>query len=141
MTIKISKRTVINNPKGKIIKLISKKDIYYKKFGELYLTNIKYNKIKAWKIHHKMTCNIFVITGKVEFVILIDRKSNKFKKFILSANGKNHINIPPGFIFGFKGNSKQTSSLLNLSDILHDDNEVTSFPINFFDYKWNKVII
>ena len=141
MTIKINKSIVINNPKGNIIKLISTKDNNFKKFGELYLSNIKYNKIKAWKIHHKMTCNIFIISGKVEFVILIDRNKNKFKKFIVSAKGKNHISIPPGFVFGFKGLSKKSNSLLNFSDILHDDNEVTNFPINFFDYKWNKAII
>ena len=90
-----------------------------------------------------MFSNLYLISGKVEFIISTDvyKKKIFFKKYILSEKGNNHILIPPKHVFGFRGLSKNQSMLLNFSNIIHNDNEVTNYPINFFDYKWNKDII
>ena len=36
-------------------------------FSEIYFSRIKYNKIKGWKYHTKMTMELFVPIGKVKF--------------------------------------------------------------------------
>ena len=55
-SIKFSKGKRIKNYKGDIIKFISKKNILFKKFGEIYFSEIKKNKIKGWNFHKKYTC-------------------------------------------------------------------------------------
>ena len=74
--VKIYKSKKIYNINGNLSKLLSKKSLSYKNFGELYLTNIKYKSIKGWKYHKKMISNIFLISGKVKFVI-VEKKNNK----------------------------------------------------------------
>ena len=51
--LKILKQKIINNKKGDILKFISKKDSFFKKFGETYFTEIKKNKTKGWNYHKK----------------------------------------------------------------------------------------
>ncbi len=137
--LKVNRTQSIYNSKGSLKKLISNNDINFKGFGELYTTKIKYNKVKAWKKHNKMTSNIFILTGKVQFIFPSISKNKKiiFSKLILSADGKNHLLIPPKYVFGFKGLHKKESILINFSNINHSDSEVENFNLNFFDYKWN----
>ena len=58
--INFEKNKIIKNPKGNIIKYLSKKDKIYKGFGEVYFSEIKKNKIKGWNLHKKYTCIITV---------------------------------------------------------------------------------
>ena len=52
--LKILKQKIVNNKKGDILKFISKRDIFFKKFGETYFTEIKKNKTKGWTIIRKI---------------------------------------------------------------------------------------
>jgi dTDP-4-dehydrorhamnose 3,5-epimerase len=122
----------IINKLGSLSKLISKNDKYFNKFGEAYLTKIKHNKIKGWKLHKKMISNIFLIKGKVEFVIF---KDNKFHKLQLNKN-YNRIFINKNTYFAFKGLSEKESILINFSSIVHDKNESETIPLKKFNYKW-----
>ena len=135
--IKIFKTKKILNINGNLRKLISKKSLYYDKFGELYLTNIKYKSIKGWKYHKKMISNIFLISGKVKFVI-VEKKNNKinFLEYILNSKNKNHILIPNKTYFAFTSLSKTESTLINFASIVHDKKESMSFNLNEFNYKW-----
>ena len=42
----IHKLKVIKHQKGNIIKILKKKDIYFKKFGECYISEINQNRLK-----------------------------------------------------------------------------------------------
>lgn len=135
--VKIYKSKKIYNINGNLSKLLSKKSLSYKNFGELYLTNIKYKSIKGWKYHKKMISNIFLISGKVKFVI-VEKKNNKiiFVEHILSSENKNHIYIPNKTYFAFTGLSKTESTLINFASIVHDKKESLSFNLSEFNYKW-----
>ena len=93
----------IFNAKGNLNKLM---DIYsssYSKFGEIYLTKIKYNNIKGWKKHKKINSNIFLISGRVVFII-VKKIKNKFtfQEYFLSTHKNNHIYIPKNNFFAFQ---------------------------------------
>ena len=49
--LKIIKLKNIKMEKGNLVKFIEKKSLNYKGFGEVYFSNVKKNKIKAWKKH------------------------------------------------------------------------------------------
>ena len=135
---KIIKTKNIINKKGNIKKFLDKKSSYYKNFGEIYNTNIKYKKIKRWKYHKEMISNIFIISGKVKFVIAQKNKHKTiFLEFILILS-INNIYIPNRVFFAFIGMSKKESILINFASIIHSDKESLNFDLDKFDYKWIK---
>ena len=69
----IDRLEVIKKKEGDI-NLFLKKKIHTKKIKEIYFTKIKFNKVKAWKKHTKMTSTIVVTSGKVLFVFIIKKK-------------------------------------------------------------------
>ena len=115
---KILKNKIIKNKKGSVIKFLTKKNIYFKSFGEIYFTEITANKTKGWNYHKKYTCIITVPIGKVEFQIV-----NKRDKIFKTKITKDKILIiPPGNWFAFKSLSKK-SLVSNLINGIHSDKE------------------
>ena len=127
----------IFNPKGNLNKLMDIHSSSYSKFGEIYLTKIKYNKVKGWKKHKKIDSNIFLISGSVVFII-VKKIKNKFifHEYFLSVSKNNHIYIPKNNFFAFQGLSKNPAILLNLASLPHDKNETLEKKISYFSYKW-----
>ena len=103
--IKIIKLKKIKNKKGDILKYISSKNKYLKKFGEIYFTEIKYNQTKGWNFHKKSQCLISVPFGKVKFTFA----NNLNGKKKIKINGRNNyslIVLPPKIWFNFKSLDK-----------------------------------
>ena len=120
-SIKFSKGKRIKNYKGDIIKFISKKNILFKKFGEIYFSEIKKNKIKGWNFHKKYTCLLIVPYGKVKFIIL-NPINNKQSTITLSEKNNSILQIPPKHWFCFQSLTNK-SIITNLLDGEHDPKE------------------
>lgn len=118
----------INTDNSNIIKIIDKNKKNFHGISEIYSSNFKKNTIRAWKKHTKMFCNIFVIKGSIKFKFYDDNfiKSNEL---ILGENDKKILFIKPNIWFGFKGLS-ENNSLINISNIIHDDKEVLKKDYN-----------
>ena len=124
MTVKLIKTYRIKkfkNIKGEIIKYVSKKDKYFKNFGEVYFDIIKKNQTKGWNLHKKNTSLIMCLAGKVR-LHLIDLKNKEFK-IVLNSTDKKILKIPPKIWFSFKSLNVD-SMIVNLIDDIHSDNEV-----------------
>ena len=74
--IKEIKLKIFQNKKGNILRGFRKSKSIKFPFSEIYFSRIKYNKIKGWKYHTKMTMELFVPIGKVKFIFLMKIKSN-----------------------------------------------------------------
>ncbi len=48
MIVKFEKVKIINNSKGNLFKIISKKSKLFNKFGEIYLSEVKPKQFKGW---------------------------------------------------------------------------------------------
>ena len=124
MTVKLIKTYKIKkfkSIKGEIIKYVSKKDKYFKNFGEVYFNIIKKNQTKGWNLHKKNICLAMCLVGKVRFH-LIDLKNKEFK-IVLSSTGNKILKIPPKVWFSFKSLNVD-SMIVNLINDTHSDNEV-----------------
>ena len=119
--IKISNRKVFSNSKGSVIKYVSKRDIFFKNFGEIYFNKVKNNKKKGWILHKKNFCIFFCIYGKVKFHFIDDL--NKEKKIILNDKSNKVIICPPKIWFSIEGKFKE-SIITNLINSPHSDKEV-----------------
>tara|TARA_Y100000590_G_C15424694_1_gene902759 strand:+ start:338 stop:775 length:438 start_codon:yes stop_codon:yes gene_type:complete len=124
--LKVLKQKIVSNKKGDILKFLSKRDFFFKKFGETYFTEIKKNKIKGWNYHKKNRCIIAVPFGKVCFWFIDGRKKSPSyyneEKITIGKNNYKIILVPPKIWFSFKSFTK-ISIVANCIDRPHSDNE------------------
>jgi dTDP-4-dehydrorhamnose 3,5-epimerase len=130
----------INHENGDIFHIIRNFDEGFKCFGEAYISNIKYNEIKAWKRHFQMTSNMVVPSGIVKIVIFDDRSKSSthgmFNEFILSPKNYFRLTIPPNLLYGFMGLEKSINMIINIADIPHDPIEQINYKKDYINYKW-----
>ena len=123
---------VIKNKKGDLLKYLSTKDKFFKKFGEIYFSEIKKGHIKGWKLHKKYKCHLAVLSGSVTFNFEDSRKNSKtyLKKDKVTLNKKNHgiLLVPPNVWFSFTTKNK-VSLVVNTLNYPHSDSETKNKPI------------
>ena len=120
----------LNNFKGKIIKIIKSTDKFFNTFGELYISELKPNQIKAWRYHKQSTQNIFLVSGKCKLVYL-NRKNLK-----LFVNKSPKLIIISKTWYGYQNLSKNISIILNLSSKKYLESEILRKAKIEMNYKW-----
>ena len=118
---------------GDVLHALKESDNEFNGFKEAYFSTIKSNKIKAWKRHFKMTMNLIVPVGKVQFNFY-DRRKIILSNIIVGEENYSRITVPPMIWFGFKGVSLNTSYILNISNEIHDPLEVDRKPLTFLNF-------
>ena len=113
---KTEKIKIIKNPKGNLYKMLSKKHNFFKKFGEIYFSEVYPKKFKGWKYHEKRTQIITVVNGKVRF-FLKKKITSKPKVVDIGFPSKMKLlKIEPKTYYSFKCSSKKKSVIINLID-------------------------
>ena len=125
--IKTIKLKISTNPKGDVLKYLTRKNKYFKKFGEVYFTEIKKNKIKGWNFHKKCWCLLAVPYGKVKFTFAENINSKK-KTIIIGKKKYFIIVVPPRIWFNFMSIEK-ISLVVNTLNHVHNKNETLKIPI------------
>tara|TARA_A100001015_G_scaffold282297_1_gene346418 strand:- start:110 stop:541 length:432 start_codon:yes stop_codon:yes gene_type:complete len=124
--LKFVNKKIFKNKKGDVLKYITKKDFFFKGFGEIYFSEILKNKTKGWNFHKRNTCLIMVPTGKVKFCFVDGRKKSKSYniKVIKRLSKKNLqvVVIPPGVWFSFTSITNK-SLVVNMLDKPHKNTE------------------
>ena len=137
----ISELNQIHNSKGDILHALKKSDSSFNNFGEAYFSFVKYNKIKGWKKHNKMTMNLIVPIGEVKFVLYDnrDKKSDpNITEIIIGQPNYKRLTVPPNIYVSFKGISKNINLILNIADIEHDTNESINLDLSDIAYEWGE---
>jgi dTDP-4-dehydrorhamnose 3,5-epimerase len=117
----------IFHPKGDIYHGMKKSDIGFDGFGEAYFSTINKGEIKGWKKHIKMTLNLIVPIGEIEFIIY-DDFTKKVEKIRLSQKNYQRLTIKPNLWIAFKGHA-EFNMLLNLANIEHDSEETETLEL------------
>ena len=133
--IRIEKYNFVKNKNGIILKILNNKQSNLKSYKDAYFSFIKFNKVKGWKKHLKMTMTLIVPVGKVKFVFYDEEK---FMPIILGDNKFYKIIVPPNIWFAFKGISKGKNVIFNLANIKHNDKEVIRKKNNEIKYNWKQ---
>ena len=116
----------------------------FSEFGEIYFSNIHQGVVKAWKKHSKMTLNLVVPVGKVQFYFIDTRyTSSTFGQHfsnVLSLQNYFRLTIPPNIWFGFKGLQSGINLVANFADMVHDPYEVIRKDLDYFEnVKWENL--
>ena len=126
----------IFNKNGNIYKLTDSVNHNIRNIGESYISNVKYNKIKAWKYHKKINLNFVVIKGKVEFITF---DNVKFRRYVLDDRMNNLLFIPKKIWYGFRGLKKNISSILSYASNQIVETEILRKNTSDIKYSWKKI--
>lgn len=118
---------------GDVFHALKATDPEFNGFQEAYFSSIRNNKLKAWKRHLRMTMNLIVPVGNVQFNFY-DEKKFLIKNIVIGEKNYFRITVPPMIWVGFKGLSNNTSYILNISDELHDPTEIERKPLSFLNF-------
>ena len=119
---------------GDVLKNIKVGDEGYKGFQETYYSFINFGKKKGWKKHLDMTLNLTCPIGKVNFVFSEDLYH--FENIIISKKNLFRITVNPGIWFAFQGLYKPFSLINNVSDLIHNPEEIERKKLNEVNFKW-----
>lgn len=143
--IKITPLKQIEDKRGAVFHVLKRSSPHFSKFGEVYISKVNPNVIKAWKYHKEMTQNFSVPFGKLKLVIFDDRKNSssygEINEFFLDPEENyNLITIPPRVWYGFQCIGETHCLLLNVADLEHNpleslNKDVVTSNIN---YQWDK---
>jgi len=124
---------------GDVLHALKQNDNAYAGFGEAYFSWVSGGWIKAWKRHTKMTMNIVVPVGQVRFVFRVvnSAECDEFRVEEIGVCRYARITVPAGIWFGFQGCGSSQSLILNVSNIVHDPNEVERLTLSDINYAWN----
>ncbi|MFN5417917.1 MAG: dTDP-4-dehydrorhamnose 3,5-epimerase [Flavobacteriia bacterium] len=132
----LSPLKIILNEKGNIMHALKKSEKEFSEFGEAYFSFVNYNEIKGWKKHQRMTLNLFVPMGKVQFFVFDDRANSATKDcfFTCTLSQTNYMRLTlfPGLWFAFKGVGESENLLMNIANIEHDPTESINQDLNAF---------
>ena len=123
-------------PAGDVRHALKNIDEGYVGFGEAYFSSIKAGHIKAWKLHKKMTLNLIVPHGSVDFVFYSEAY-DKYRIENIGAKNFRRLVVPPGIWFGFKSSNDGEESLL--SNITHDPQEVMRRDLKEINFDWTSL--
>lgn len=124
----------IQNPKGDIYHGMKKSDDGYDGFGEAYFSTVNKDDIKGWKKHTRMTLNLVVPVGSIEFVVY-DEDDKSFFTQTLSGDNYQRLTIKPNAWVAFRG-KEEYNMLLNLANLEHDPKEAVNIELQEIAYEW-----
>ncbi len=110
-------------------------DDSFVKFGEAYFSEVKYQKIKGWKLHKEMILNLVVPVGNIRFVFFCEA-SKEFYDVTIGENNYQRLTVKPGIWFAFQGVGKERNVVLNIASINHNPEEVNTCLIDSIPYDW-----
>jgi len=124
----------INHQKGDIFHAMKRSDIGYDGFAEAYFSTINTGDIKGWKKHTKMTLNLIVPVGEIEFIVY-DEDKEEFESIKLSQKNYQRLTVKPNVWMAFRGIGSY-NMLLNIASIEHDPEESINKSIEDIKYAW-----
>jgi dTDP-4-dehydrorhamnose 3,5-epimerase len=89
------------------------------KVQEVYVSTVNQGSTKGWKKHLKMTLNLTVIKGEVNFFI---KKGRKVTKYSVGDSNYGRLTIPPNYWVAFEGVALE-NIIINCADLIHDPEE------------------
>ena len=119
---------------GDVYHILKKSDHSFDSFGEAYISLVDYQFVKGWKRHLRMSMNLVVPSGSVEFQFTDDFTC--FRKFIIGESSYARLTVPPLTWFSFKGLSRPFSIIVNIASIEHDPDEVERLSLDLNSPPW-----
>lgn len=133
----------IADNRGPVLRMMRSDSEIFKRFGEVYFSEIHPGAVKAWKRHKEQTQNLAVPVNRIRLVIYDSRPQSsthgKFAEYELGRpDNYKLIQIPPLLWYGFETQGGQTALVANCADQPHNPEETESLPAESaqIPYQW-----
>ena len=118
----------IADERGKVMKMLSRDDVGFVEFGEIYFSCVFPGVVKGWHLHKRMILNYAVPYGRIKFVLFDDRENSPTKgqiqEIFLGPDNYLLVTVPPLVWNGFKGAGTEMAIVANCASIPHDPDEI-----------------
>ena len=121
-----------SDEKGVVKRMMRTGDVGYNGLEEVYCSSVEYGVTKGWKKHKKMTLNLCVVSGSIEFYVLNENQTFK-GSYKISKDNYGRLTIPPLHWVAFKGLDVGENILINMADMVHDATEFENAPLSRFN--------
>jgi len=143
--VEIKKLRVVPDERGIVMEILRSDDSFFKKFGQVYLSVVYPNVIKAWHYHKIQTDHFAVIKGMAKIVLYDQRKNSKtyqeINEFFLGEQNPNLILIPRMVVHGMKGIGIEPAYLINCPTELYNYKKPDEYRLDPFNsqiaYDWD----
>lgn len=140
----IKKLKLIPDERGRLMEMLRCDDKIFKKFGQIYMTTVKPNYVKAWHYHKKQTDNFVCVKGKVRVGLYDSRKKSKTRgnvqEVILGFENPVLLQIPSGVFHGFESDCNEESIVINIPTEPYNYTKPDEYRVNPFHnnipFKW-----
>jgi len=131
---------------GSVLHMLRSDSPLFRKFGEVYFSEVYSGVVKAWKRHKEMTQHFAVPVGKIRVVLFDDREGSKTRgkvcEYVLGRpDNYALLRIPPMLWYGFKCISESPAIVANCTDLPHvpaeSERALPDDPQFFYD--WDEV--
>lgn len=108
---------VIPDERGHLMEILRNDDVFFKKFGQVYMTTTYPGVVKAWHYHKFQDDNVAVVKGMLKLALFDDRKDSpthgKVNEFFLGEHNPILIHIPKHVYHGWKCISQEEAYVVN----------------------------
>jgi len=122
--VKVEDLRVIPDERGYLMEMFRSDSPDYQKFGQVYMTLVYPNVVKAWHYHKKQTDNFFCVRGMAKVALYDDREGSPTRgqtdTFVIGWQRQRRITIPPGVYHGFTAVGTLPAAIINLPTELYD---------------------
>lgn len=140
--VKILPLKTLSDDRGFVKHMLRTDSPLFAGFGEMYFSFTKYNVIKAWKCHEKITQNMSVPQGNL-LLVLYDARPNspthgQVNEIVIGDDNYSLVQIPPGLIYGFQSISPAGTLIANCLDKTYESSQTKAIAMDSRDipYQW-----
>ena len=131
--------------RGRLMEILRCNDEIFKGFGQVYVTVVNPEVVKAWHYHKKQEDSFVPLVGKVR-VGLYDARTGSLTKgktaeYILSVDDPYVLVIPRGVFHGFECVGSTEAMVMNVPNMPFDHEHPDEFRVDPFQndipFQWN----
>jgi len=114
---------LIPDERGWLMEILRRDWDVFEGFGQVYVTTVYPNVVKAWHMHKKQTDCMVCVKGMIKLVLYDGREDSstrgKIDEFYLGEKNPMLVKIPPNVWHGFKA-VEETAFVINVPTELYD---------------------
>lgn len=151
--IKIKRLKLIPDERGFLMEMLRSDDQLFKKFGQAYITGVKYGTAKGWHYHRKQLDHFVCVAGSALLVLYDARKDSptygKVQEIILQSPPCDKyqpvlVQIPTGVMHGFTATNCKEARIINIPTKKYNYKKPDEYRLPWNDtsipYKWPKQV-
>jgi dTDP-4-dehydrorhamnose 3,5-epimerase len=137
---------LIPDERGYLMECLRSDDEIFEKFGQVYVSAVYKDAVKAWHYHKVQTDFVVCVSGMIKLALYDNRQDSPtygtVEQIFLGEQNRILVKIPNGVYHGWKGLASPLSLVMNCPDRLYNYQEPDEFRMDPYDndipYTWER---